>query len=163
MGEPAVAPPALDNHLDLEEIEAQLTGTSPADTLSLHYQLARNSLVQAFTDLTLIQNFYESKLETNDLPILPRHISRRVNPALRAGDDALQLLHDVHSTIHSGPAIANLMYGARFVLLLFIRRHIPTTVPDNLGRFEPWSRNKKRPFTKPSRMGHGPWRNYNRQ
>ena len=86
MGDNAIAPPALDNNPDLEEIEAQILGAAPMDALSLHYKIAKNALVRAYTDLSLVQNYYESQVETGGLPIVPKYLARRVKPALRAGN-----------------------------------------------------------------------------
>ena len=162
MGGHAIAPLALDDNPDLEEIEAQILGLAPMDTLSLEYKIARNALVRAYTDLTLAQNYYEAQVETGNLPIVPKYVNRRVIPALRAGDEALQLLSNIHATIHGGPGIAEFMHGARLVLLRFIRHHSPTTVPEHLARFELNTRHKKRPFTTPSRTKHTSRRQYDR-
>ena len=162
MGDNAIAPPALDNNPDLEEIEAQILGLAPMDTLSLDYKIARNALVRAYTDLTLIQNYYESQVETGSLPLVPKYVARRVKPALHAGNEGLQSLSDIPTTIHAAPGIAEYMHEARFILLQFIRHHGPTSFPEHLARFELKIRPEKRPFTRPSRTKHAPRRQYTR-
>ena len=162
MGEPAIAPLAPGNNPDNEEIEAQLLGISPMDTLSLDYKIARHALVRAYTDLSLIQNYYESQVETGSLPIVPKYVARRVRPALRAGNDSLQSLSDIPTTIHAAPGIAEYMHEARFILLQFIRHHGLTSFPEHLARFELKTRPEKRPLTRPSRTKHAPRRQYTR-
>ena len=154
MGDPAIAPPAI------EEVEAQLLGTSPMDTLSLDYRIAKTALVRAYIDLTILQDYYESQVETSSLPVAPNYVTRRVEPALLAGSDALQSLSDIPTTTQTAPGIAEYVQDARFILLQYIRHHMPTSFPAHLARFELQPQTKKRPFTRPSRTKHGPRRQY---
>ena len=161
MGDNVIAQPMPNNDPDLEEIEAQILGLAPMDTLSLQYEIARNALIRAYTDLNLIENYYEAQVETGRLPIVPEYLARRVKPALRAGNEGMDLLTNTHATITSAPGIAKFMHDARFVLLTFIRKHDPS-LPSDLARFEPRFRHKKRLFTTPTRTRHGHPRQYTR-
>ena len=102
MGDHAIAPPVL----NIGEIKDRILGIEHDSIFSLHYRIARKALLQAQKDLSLVQNHYESMVETGTLPIYPDYVARRVKPALRAGKEGIRLLKNVHATIAGAHGIA---------------------------------------------------------
>ena len=152
MGDHAIAPPVL----NVGEIEERILGIEHDSIFSLHYRIARTALLQAQKDLSLVQNHYESMVETGTLPVYPDYVARRVKPALRAGKEGIRLLKNVHATIAGAHGIAQYMDNARIVLLQFMRHHGAAILPTRLARFELDAPPKKRHSVRPVQTRHGP-------
>ena len=155
MGEPAIAPAFADNP-HIRQIEDDILGIEQHGIFSLQYKLARTTLLQAQHDLELVQNQYESMVETGTIPAYPDYVSRRVKPALRAGREGIRLLKNVHATISGAHGIAQFMDNARIVLLQFMRCHGAAVLPTHLARFELETPTKKRLSIRPVQARHGP-------
>ena len=155
MGDHAIAP-AFANNPHIRQIEDDILGVEQNSIFSLHYKLARTALLHARHDLELVQNQYESMVETGTLPVYPDYVSRRVKPALRAGREGIKMLKNVHATITRAHGLAQFMDNARIALLQFLRHHGAAVLPTRLARFELETPTKKRPSIRPVQARHGP-------
>ena len=153
----------LDNRPDLLEIELQLLGLYPQDTSTAHYQLFRDQLVSAYSDLNLVHNYAESQVELGVIPQVPVHVQNRVNHALFRGMNGLNQINDVQFIIGTSQTVTQFLNSTRYYLLAQIRKQSPDFFPDSShGRFEPRFRPNYsgRPFTTASRTPLSPWRHY---
>ena len=150
MGDHAIAP------LNVGEIEERILGTEHDSIFSLHYRIARTALLQAQKDLSLVQNHYESMVETGTLPVYPDYVEKRVKPALRAGRKGIRMLSNVHVTIDRAHGLALFLDDARTILLQYMRRHGAALLPTRLARFDLDTPAKKRHSTRPVKTRYGP-------
>ena len=155
MGDHAIAP-AFANNPHIRQIEDDILGIEQNHIWSLHYKLARTALLQAQHDLELVQNQYESMVETGTLPVYPDYVSRHVKPALRAGRRGIKMLSSVHTTIRKAHGLALFLDDARTILLQFMRHHGAALLPTRLARFDLDAPTKKRPSIRPGHTRYGP-------
>ena len=154
MGDHDIAP-AFANNPHIRQIEDDLLGIEQNSIWSLHYKLARTALLQAQHHLDLVQNQYESMVETGTMPMYPDYVEKRVKPALRAGRKGIKMLSSVHTTIRKAHGLALFLDDARLILLQFMRRHGAAILPTRLARFDLETPARKRPSVRP---GHTRYR-----
>ena len=155
MGDHAIAP-AFANNPHIRQIEDDILGIEQNNIWSLHYKLARTALLQAQHDLDLVQNQYESMVETGTMPVYPDYVEKRVKPALRAGRKGIRMLSNVHVTIDRAHGLALFLDNARTILLQYMRRHGAALLPTRLARFDLDAPTKKRPSIRPGHTRYGP-------
>ena len=155
MGDHVIAP-AFANNPHLRQIEDDILGVEQNHIWSLHYKLARTALLQAHHDLGLVQNQYETMVETGTMPVYPDYVEKRVKPALQAGRKGIRMLCNVHVTIRRAHGLALFLDDARTILLQFMRHHGAALLPTRLARFDLDAPTKKRHSTRPVKTRYGP-------
>ena len=114
------------------------------------------ALFQAQHDLDLVQNQYETMVETGTMPVYPDYVEKRVKPALRAGRKGIRMLSNVHTTINRAHGLALFLDDARTILLQFMRHCGAALLPTRLARFDLDTPAKKRPSIRPVKTRYGP-------
>ena len=155
MGDHAIAP-AFANNPHIRQIEDDILGVEQNSIFCLHYKIARTALLRSQRDLELVQNQYESMVETGTLPVYPDYVANRVKPALRAGRKGIRILQNVHATLTKAHRVTQYMDNARIVLLQFMRHHGAAILPTRLARFELDVPPEKRHSVRPVQTRYGP-------